>query len=165
MTDIELEKYSQLVRFFEKQAEWLGLQRTAGPVLTALTIAKYHEKKPLNADQLAAITGYSRSNMGLILSQLEALGLVHGFHDPNQSGRGRKKILYHIGEGPNSLMQMGVKKTIDRLLESGEEITYLKELYGSGSPQILIMLDAMEDEIEDALDQIGAKRTKQIAKS
>jgi DNA-binding transcriptional regulator GbsR (MarR family) len=92
MTESSLRAYSRLIRFFEKQVEWLGLARNAGPVLAVLNLAKYKSNTRMSAEEISESTSYSRSSVGLILSQLEALGLVFGEADYTQTGRGRESL-------------------------------------------------------------------------
>ena len=88
MSNLDLRAHNPLIRFFEKQAEWIGLSKNAGPVLAALYTAKYETGERVSLEDLADSTSYSRSNVSLILTQLEALGIAIGEIDYSQTGRG-----------------------------------------------------------------------------
>jgi len=146
MMESSLRAYSRLVRFFEKQIEWLGLARNAGPVLAVLYLTKYKTDTRMSAEEISESTSYSRSSVGLILSQLEALGLVFGEADYTQTGRGRRRTLYAIEESGSSLAALIVKKTVDRLQESIHEIESLEKLYEADAPFVAQMLDDFKKE-------------------
>ena len=153
MTETILKGYSPLLSFFEKQVEWLGLSKNTGLVLATLYVVKYESGRRLNIDEISNYTSYSRSNLGLIISQLEALGLIYGEADFGQTGRGRRRALYAISEDASSLIGLGVKKMIDRLEELLENINSLIELYDNDAPHIIKMLrefkkDAKENTVK-----------------
>ncbi len=142
--------YPDLVRFFEKQSDWLGLPRNTGPVLASLYVAKYESNERLSVDDICEFTNYSRSNVGLIISQLEALGLVYGAADYKQTGRGRRRILYSIDEEASSLISIGVKKMVDQLKEIVVNIDSLIELYSDDAPFIVKMLKELKKSAQDS---------------
>ncbi len=155
MSDFSLSDYSHLVRFFEKLVEWLGIPRNAGPILTALYVSKYKRDEKMSADDLVETTRYSRSNIGLIVSQLEAIGLIISEVDYGQTGRGRRRILYTVDEKVNSLISMIVKKTMSMLEEISEDIDTLQGLYSDAEPYIVKMLKAFKEETEQSLASLG----------
>lgn len=154
MPGFNLKKYNPIVRLFEKQVEWLGLSRNAGPILAAIYISKYRDERKLNAEQIADATNYSRSNVGLVLSQLEALGLIYGEMDFSQTGRGRRRILYSVEEG-SSLASLSIKKTIDRLEESIREIDTLLVILNPETPEMPKMLSKFKHEAEAAVSSLS----------
>jgi DNA-binding transcriptional regulator GbsR (MarR family) len=163
MAKITLKGFNQLIRFFEKQVEWLGLSRNTGPVLAVLYLSKYKDKTKLSAEEISEATSYSRSNIGLILSQLEALGLVYGEIDYDQTGRGRRRILYTIEEGVKSLLALGIKMNIDKLEESLRDMKTLKEIYKPDAPYVAKMMDDFRGETKStlaALKEVTSKTVK-----
>jgi DNA-binding transcriptional regulator GbsR (MarR family) len=102
-------------RLFEKVARWIGLSPNAGPVLAALFIEHYESGERLSSDDICQITGYSRANAGLIVSQLEALGVIDGQRDYDQTGRGRKRVLYTVNGTFADIFELGVISIQDRL--------------------------------------------------
>jgi len=154
MPGFNLNGYNQILHLFEKQVEWLGLSRNAGPILAAIYISKYRDGRKLNAEQIAKATNYSRSNVGLILSQLESLGLIYGDMDLSQTGRGRRRILYSVEKG-SSLASLSIKKTIDRLEESMREIDTLIALLNTDSPEMIKMLNKFKNEAETAITSLS----------
>ena len=102
-------------RLFEKVAKWIGLSPNAGPVLAALFIEHYETGERLSSDDICQVTGYSRANAGLIVSQLEALGVIDGQRDYDQTGRGRKRVLYAVNGTFADIFELGVISIQDRL--------------------------------------------------
>jgi len=102
-------------RLFEKVARWIGLSPNAGPVLAAIFIRHYETGERLSSDDICQITGYSRANAGLIVSQLEALGVIAGQRDYDQTGRGRKRVLYTVNGSFADIFELGVISMQDRL--------------------------------------------------
>ncbi|MFW9803017.1 MAG: hypothetical protein ACFFFC_10210 [Candidatus Thorarchaeota archaeon] len=151
MLDLNSPSNRDLVHFFEKHSEWLGLGRYAGLALAALAINEFENNDMLGADEIAEYTGYSRSNIGLILSQLESLGVITWQSDPSQRGRGRKRHLYRLSKGANSIMRIGLKKVVDRLKDEIKVLQMLMETYGNDMPHIKHMLKDMKEDAEEAL--------------
>ncbi|NHJ15164.1 MAG: hypothetical protein EAX95_15890 [Candidatus Thorarchaeota archaeon] len=151
MSDAPLKTYGPLVRFLEKQAEWLGLGKNAGPVLAVLYLAKYQGEGTLSAEDIADRTSYSRSNVGLIISQMEALGLISGEMDYDQTGRGRRRFLYFIEDKVSSIVSLGIKKTIDKLEDSITEMESIKNLYRSDAPHVAKMMDGFLKEAREIM--------------
>ena len=154
MSDISLEGHGQLVRFFERQAQLLGLTRTTGLALAALYLAKYESGRKLTVDEVAKYTNYSRSNLGLILSQLEALGIVYSKADHKQAGRGRRRNLYTIDEDASSLIMLGIKTMMDRLSDLVSQIEYLMDVYENDAPHVLRMLQDFKKDASDNLEKL-----------
>ena len=102
-------------RLFEKVAKWIGLSPNAGPVLAALFIEHYETGERLSSDDICQVTGYSRANAGLIVSQLEALGVIDGQRDYDQTGRGRKRVLFAVNGTFADIFELGVISIQDRL--------------------------------------------------
>lgn len=110
-----IKSHSKFVSFCIEAAEWIGLQRNAGIALATLYIVKGTELEKLSAEDISVITGYSRSNVSLVLSELEARGLVKSSTDSAQVGRGRKRILYSVQTGVISPMEFAVSQMMRRL--------------------------------------------------
>jgi DNA-binding transcriptional regulator GbsR (MarR family) len=151
-----------LVRFFEKIVEWLGLSRNAGSLLAVLYSEKYGDGERLSLEQLADATSYSRSNVTLILSQLEALGIVDGETDLSQTGRGRRRLLYRIREDVPSPFFLMLRTMDDRLRDSLGDIESLRRTLGSESAHLDRMLDDFAEAAQDAIDSIAKPPEKVV---
>ncbi len=68
------------------------------------------EGSPLSPEEICSITGFSRSSVSVIISQLEVIGIVDGLIDSSQTGRGRRRTLYSISGGLSSLTLFGIKR-------------------------------------------------------
>jgi DNA-binding transcriptional regulator GbsR (MarR family) len=149
MAEISLAKYGPLIRFFEKEAEWLGLPRNRGIIFLTLYMNKYLNNEKLSVDQVCTITKYSRSNVGTILSQLEELGIVIGHPEIVTNGtRGRRKIVYSIDPNFDSLATLGFKRMIKNLEEFITTINALLKLYREETPQIRKMMKDIKTDMK-----------------
>ncbi len=134
-----------IARLFEKIAKWIGLSSNAGPILAALFIEKYKTGNRLSSEDLCRATGYSRANAGLIISQLEGLGVIEGQRDYSQTGRGRKRLLYTIHGGFADIFQLGILSIHDRLESMMSDITHIE---GTEDPRFSQMLKDMRNVID-----------------
>ncbi len=122
-----IKSHSKFVSFCVEAAEWIGLQRNAGIALATLYIVKGTEFEKLSAEDIARITGYSRSNVSLVLSELEARGLAKSSTDSTQIGRGRKRILYSVESGVVSPVEFAVSRMMKQMYEFSDELETIEE--------------------------------------
>jgi DNA-binding transcriptional regulator GbsR (MarR family) len=162
MADINLDKMGPIVRYFNKMVDSLGLSRNSGSILALLYIEKYKTGETLNLDEIAEATSYSRSNVTLILSQLEAMGIVYGETDLSQTGRGRRRILYRLAEGVPSPISLMLKQMTDKLADNLDEIESLKESFGSEMPALMKMFLDFEEEVKEAIKSLSKATTKTV---
>ena len=142
-----------LTRLFEKLARWVGLSGNAGPVLAALFIEKYMNDGQLSSEDICSMTGYSRANAGLIISQLEGLGVIEGQRDYDQTGRGRKRVLYRIRGNFSDVFALGLRTMQDRLDSMSEDVDYIT---GIEDPQLGKMLKDMRKVIRSKKTEIDS---------
>ena len=133
-----------MTRLFEKVAKWIGLSTNAGPVLAALFVESYSTGTRLSSDEICKVTGYSRANAGLIISQLEALGVIEGQRDYDQTGRGRKRVLYSIDGGFADIFNLGVKSLMDRLDAMMKDINTIENIMNGRDESLTPLLDDMK---------------------
>ena len=81
----------------------------------------------MSSEEICESTGYSRANAGLIISQLEGLGIVDGQRDYDQTGRGRKRVLYTIPGDFSDVFSLGILTIQDRLDSILKDIAGLEE--------------------------------------
>jgi len=110
--------------------------------LATLYVAKGTEFEKLSAEDIAKVTGYSRSNVSLVLSQLEALNLVKSENDETQTGRGRKRILYSVGKGVTSPISFAIGKIMGQLEEVS---TALKNIEDRPNDKPVSLLKTIEE--------------------
>ena len=67
-----------VMHFGEMGSRW-GINRTVGQIYALL----YVSSKPLNADDVGAALGFSRSNVSMGLKELQSWNLVRLIHQPN----------------------------------------------------------------------------------
>jgi DNA-binding transcriptional regulator GbsR (MarR family) len=149
-----------MTRLFEKLARWVGVSSNAGPVLAALFMEKYLNDGRLCSEDLCSITGYSRANAGLIVSQLEGLGVIEGQRDYDQTGRGRKRVLYTIRGDFAEVFSLGLRAMQDRLDSMAEDIEHIQEME---DPRFKKMLKEMQKAIESRKLDIEAS-SKAVSK-
>ena len=140
-----------LVRLFEKLSKWVGLSDSCAPALATLYAEKYRTNRTLCSGDICEATGYSRANAGLVISQLEAVGIVTGQRDLTQTGRGRKRVLYSVTPGLDEFFAMGVKSVASRMQAMLKDVGILEERYIGGDTRILDMLGDLRSQVETNL--------------
>lgn len=143
-----------MTRLFEKVAKWIGLSTNAGPVLAALFVESYSTGNRISSDEICKATGYSRANAGLIISQLEALGVIEGQRDYDQTGRGRKRVLYAIDGGFSEIFNLGVKSLMDRLEAMMKDIGAIENLMNGRDESLTPMLDDIKKVLSTRMDEL-----------
>lgn len=151
-----------ITRLFEKVAKWIGLSSNAGPVLAALFIESYETGNRMSSDDICKATGYSRANAGLIISQLEALGVVEGQRDYDQTGRGRKRVLYSIDGDFGDIFNLGVMSLMDRLGAMMKDIQSIEDLRSGREDALQPMLKDIKKVIQTRLDSLEAVSSAEI---
>ena len=150
-----------ITRLFEKVAKWIGLSTNAGPVLAALFMESYETGNRMSSDDICKTTGYSRANAGLIISQLEALGVIEGRRDYDQTGRGRKRVLYAIDGDFGDIFNLGVMSLLDRLGAMMKDIQSIQDLRNDREDSLVPMLSDIRRTIQariDSLEEVTAAR-------
>ncbi|MFW9793614.1 MAG: hypothetical protein ACFFEE_04895 [Candidatus Thorarchaeota archaeon] len=143
-----------ITRLFEKVAKWIGLSTNAGPVLAALFMEKYSTGNRMSSDEICTVTGYSRANAGLIISQLEALGVIEGQRDYDQTGRGRKRVLYSIDGEFSDVFNLGVMSLMDRLAAMIKDIATIEKIMNGHQDGIAPMLEDIKKVLTDRIDEL-----------
>ncbi len=143
-----------ITRLFEKVAKWIGLSSNAGPVLAALIMEHYETGNRMSSDDICQVTGYSRANAGLIISQLEALGVIVGQRDYDQTGRGRKRVLYSIEGGFEDVFNLGIMSLLDRLGAMIKDIHTIDELRNGQADGLGPMLKDINKVIQKRIDSL-----------
>jgi DNA-binding transcriptional regulator GbsR (MarR family) len=143
-----------ITRLFEKVAKWIGLSANAGPVLAALFMESYETGNRMSSDDICKCTGYSRANAGLIISQLEALGVIEGQRDYDQTGRGRKRVLYAIDGSFGEIFNLGVMSLMDRLGAMMKDIRSIEDLRSGREDSLAPMLKDIRKVIQERIDSL-----------
>ncbi len=151
MINIKSEKMTPIIRYFNKLVEWLGLSRNSGSILALLYLARYDTGAKFSLNEISKATHYSRSNVTLILTQLEFMGLISGETDITQAGRGRRRTLYSIADDVSSPISILLNQIHQRLLVNLQEIKSLSSSLGSENDSLTQMLEDFEDETKEAL--------------
>jgi DNA-binding transcriptional regulator GbsR (MarR family) len=150
-----------ITRLFEKVARWIGLSPNAGPVLAAFFIDQYNSNEKLSSDDICRITGYSRANAGLIISQLEALGVVDGQRDYDQTGRGRKRVLYAINGSFTDVFRLGAISIQDRLNGMIKDLDSVENLDSGFKKSFSHLLKEIRAVIENQREEVQTSILKQ----
>jgi DNA-binding transcriptional regulator GbsR (MarR family) len=151
-----------ITRLFEKVAKWIGLSTNAGPVLAALFIESYETGSRMSSDDICKATGYSRANAGLIISQLEALGVIEGRRDYDQTGRGRKRVLYAIDGSFGDIFNLGVMSLLDRLGAMMKDINSIEDLRRGREDSLAPMLDDIKKVIQRRIHSLEEVSSAEI---
>lgn len=150
-----------LTRLFEKVARWIGLSPNAGPVLGAFFLEQYNSDEKISSDDICKITGYSRANAGLIISQLEALGIIDGQRDYDQTGRGRKRVLYTINGSFADIFELGVIGIQDRLNSIIRDLDAIENLDSSFKSSFGQLLKEIRKTVENQKEELQTTVMKQ----
>jgi DNA-binding transcriptional regulator GbsR (MarR family) len=153
-----------ITRLFEKVAKWIGLSVNAGPVLAALFMESYDTGNRMCSDDICKATGYSRANAGLIISQLEALGVVEGRRDYDQTGRGRKRVLYAIDGTFGDIFNLGVMSLLDRLGAMMKDIQSIDDLRNDREDSLVPMLNDIRNIIQARIESLEAVSSAEITR-
>ena len=143
-----------LTRLFEKVARWIGLSSNAGPVLAVFFLEQYGTAEKLSSEDICRLTGYSRANAGLIISQLEALGVVEGARDYDQTGRGRKRVLYSVKGSFTEIFELGVISIQDRLDGMIRDLDTIENLDSSFRPSLSRVLKEVRTAAENKREEM-----------
>jgi DNA-binding transcriptional regulator GbsR (MarR family) len=150
-----------VIRLFEKVAKWIGLSPNAGPVLAAFFLEQHNSEEKLSSDDICRITGYSRANAGLIVSQLEALGVIDGQRDYDQTGRGRKRVLYTINGSFTDIFELGIISIQDRLNGIIRDLDAIENLDSSFKNSFGQLLKEIRKAAENRKDEMLPTITRQ----
>jgi DNA-binding transcriptional regulator GbsR (MarR family) len=153
-----------ITRLFEKVAKWIGLSVNAGPVLAALFMESYDTGNRMCSDDICKTTGYSRANAGLIISQLEALGVVEGRRDYDQTGRGRKRVLYAIDGTFGDIFNLGVMSLLDRLGAMMKDIQSIDDLRNDREDSLVPMLNDIKNVIQARIESLETVSSAEITR-
>ncbi|TFG31276.1 hypothetical protein EU527_12855 [Candidatus Thorarchaeota archaeon] len=143
-----------MLRLFERIARWIGLSPNAGPVLAALFIEYNNSRERLSSDDICHITGYSRANAGLIISQLEALGIIDGQRDYDQTGRGRKRVLYTVNGTFATIFELGIISIQDRLNAMLKDLDAISDLDSGPKTSFARLLKEIRKTIENWKEEL-----------
>jgi DNA-binding transcriptional regulator GbsR (MarR family) len=151
-----------ITRLFEKVAKWIGLSSNAGPVLAALFVESYETGNRMSSDDICKATGYSRANAGLIISQLEALRIIEGNRDYDQTGRGRKRVLYAIKGDFKEIFNLGVMSLMDRLGTMMKDIQSIEDLRSGRDDALGPMLRDIKKVIQERIDSLETVSSAEV---
>ena len=153
-----------ITRLFEKVARWISLSSNAGPVLAALFMESYETGNRMSSDDICKATGYSRANAGLIISQLEALGVIEGRRDYDQTGRGRKRVLYAIDGSFGDIFNLGVMSLLDRLGAMMKDISSIEDLRRGREDKLEPMLNDIKKVVQNRIKSLEDVSTVEITR-
>jgi len=152
-----------ILRLFERIAKWIGLSPNAGPVLAALFIENYNSGERMSSDDICHMTGYSRANAGLIISQLEALGVIDGQRDYDQTGRGRKRVLYTINGTFSSIFDLGIISIQDRLDAMIKDLNAIDSIDSYPNGSVARLLKEIRKSISNWKEELTNPETQNVS--
>jgi DNA-binding transcriptional regulator GbsR (MarR family) len=136
------------MRLLKKHIQWIGLSDASHDILALLLIENYWSGETLTPEEISKVTGYSRGTISVSLSQLKSLGFIDGILDPDQKGRGRKRIMYAITDGLSGIISFGVKKLDIELSAIIDELGALREILGDDAGNASTTIIALEEEAQ-----------------
>ncbi len=158
-----------LTRLFERLARWMGVSTNTAPVLSTFIHERYRENRRLSSEDICKLTGYSRANAGLIITNLEEAGIIDGVRDYGQPGRGRKRVLYTLTGGIDYMIQMGIKNQIHQLSEMMNDLEQIQNGGSDYEKSMKSLLTDFENIVDNCIHSIDtlqfAQKTQTITKS
>ena len=148
MTEKDSVTYMRLIRMCKKHLQWVGLSEASHDILALLLVENYWSETPLSPEDISTITGYSRGTISVSLAQLKSLGFIDSILDPDQKGRGRKRIMYTITGGLSGLIAFGVKKLDIELGGMIDELGALRETISPNEMKANKTIGSLEDEAQ-----------------
>ena len=118
----------------------------------------------MKAYEIQGFVRYSRANAGLIISQLEALGVIEGRRDYDQTGRGRKRVLYAIDGSFGDIFNLGVMSLLDRLGAMMKDIHSIEDLRSGREDSLAPMLDDIKKVLRNRMESLETVSSAEITR-
>ncbi len=127
MTEPSICKNEELATIFKTHLRWVGLSEAAQDIIAILMVENYCTGGGLSPEEIGSITGYARSSISVILSQLKILGLIEGKLDLERKGQGRRRKIFHVKGGGGGLTLFGVRRLAVELQSLLDELEVLRQ--------------------------------------
>jgi len=135
----------QITQILQIGAQWLGLQRTAGTVLTILY--RGESSQGLSVNEISLATELSLSTVSSVCSQLESLGILMRRSNSNQQGRGRRKAIFVMCVGIHDMLKMGIRRRMDQVGRISRDLDQILIDLKHGNPNEYAKVARAADEI------------------
>ncbi|MHA2357130.1 MAG: hypothetical protein ACXADC_18315 [Candidatus Thorarchaeota archaeon] len=155
MTEASICKNEELANIFKTHLRWVGLSEAAQDILAILMVENYCTNEGLSPEEIRSITGFARSSISVILSQLKILGLVEGKLDLERKRKGRRRMLFHVKGGIGGLTLFGVRRLAVELQSLLDEMEILRQGSSSDDETSLRMLSFLEEETTTNLSHLN----------
>lgn len=146
MVEVDFCNNGELSNIIKKHLRWVGLSESAQDVLAVLIVENYCTGKALSPEEICSITGFARSSISVIISQLEVLGFIVGRLDTEQKRQGRKRTLFHVTGGISGLALFGLRRLVVELKDLLDEIEAIKVGVASDNEASIRLLSVLEEE-------------------
>lgn len=153
MKEINNENQDQIRRILEVGAQWMGLQRTTGSVLSTLYIHECRNREHLSIKRMSELTGLSTSTISVICSQLETLGIIIGQSDGPNETRGRRKIVFSLRMGIQDLLHLGIRNYMNQVRRILRDIETIKDETDFKESESQLPMTRAASEIAQFLDE------------
>ncbi|MHA2027074.1 MAG: hypothetical protein ACXACG_00320 [Candidatus Thorarchaeota archaeon] len=153
MREINDEAQDQIRRILELGAQWIGLQRTSGVILSILYIHECTDREQLSIRRMSELTGLSASTISTICSQLEAFGIIVGQSGKSNQTRGRRKTVFSLRIGIHDLLHLGIKNYMNHVRRILGDIETIKNDSGFNDLDSHLTMDRVANEINQFLDE------------
>jgi len=160
-TNIDEQLLNKVARLLAAGTPWIGLPRATSQVVSALYLHKCEHGGPLGQQEICDITHLSSSTVSMILSQLEAIGIVDRFIDNSYKSKGRRRLLFYLEMELNDLLYRGIKKVraeLQRIL--GDLHDFKQETSPSKNESTHLAIEKIERDVEIFLSTIQIEADK-----
>ena len=155
MTEAAICKNEELANVFKKHLRWVGLPEAAQNILAILMVENYCTGKGLSPEEIRSNTGFARSSISIILSQLKILGFVEGKLDLDRKGQGRRRTFFQVTGGIGGLALFGVRRLAVEFESLLDELDILRVGLPSDDETSLRMLSFFVEETTANLSHLN----------
>ena len=152
---------NNVARLLATGTPWVGLPRATSQVVSALYLHKCEHGGPLGQQEICDITHLSSSTVSMILSQLEANGVVDRFIDNSYKSKGRRRLLFYLELELDDLLFRGIKKVrteLQRIL--GDLHDFKQEVSLGTNESTHLAIEKIERDVEFFLSTIQIEADK-----
>ncbi|TXT57525.1 MAG: hypothetical protein BAJATHORv1_10227 [Candidatus Thorarchaeota archaeon] len=127
------ESFEEIRRITKRHIDWLNQSDATLDILSAVVACHYTGQKWLYADSICDLTGYARSTVSVVLSQLKSLNILLSKSDATNQSTGRRRQLYGLEDGFHEILRFSLRRVVLELnyMSNDLDILFNKELSAS----------------------------------
>ena len=147
MTEFDTEIIDSISKPLQIASDVLGLQKSAGAVLSTLYASDFNSGERLSSKDISDATGLSRSMISMVLSQFESLGIIETYLDSSKKKGGRRTMLFSLRVGIHGLLSLGIQRYLGQVQRVLGDLEDLKSSLESNDVNLRMVLDRVMSEL------------------